>query len=131
MVWVRRRWLDFRLGHSIYLIFFLSFSNFILISYRLLIEQVPILDNLIPDLWVFMIVFILLYIPVAILIGIWHKRTQVKIESDMFMRYNHLLARDFRIIIEILTKRDNPEEVDKLLSMLKSIEQGKAGKINV
>ena len=38
--WLRRRWLDFRFGHSIYLIFALSFINFILIFHRLLIERI-------------------------------------------------------------------------------------------
>ena len=37
--WVRRRWWEFRQGHSIYLIFILTFVNFILIAYRLLIEE--------------------------------------------------------------------------------------------
>ena len=48
----RRRWWEFRQGHSIYLIFVLTFVNFILIAYRLLIERVTFLQELIPELWI-------------------------------------------------------------------------------
>ena len=34
--WFRSRWYEFRMGHSTYLIFLLTFTNFILISYRFL-----------------------------------------------------------------------------------------------
>ena len=61
--WVRRRWWEFRQGHSIYLIFALTFINFILISYRLLIEKVAILGELIPELWIFAILFLVILHP--------------------------------------------------------------------
>ena len=75
--WARRRWFDFRTGHSLYLIFALSFANFILISHRLLIERVPILNEFFSSLWFFRIIFILAYIPLSIIIGAWHRRTQL------------------------------------------------------
>ena len=67
--WIRRRWWEFRQGHSIYLIFLLTFMNFILISYRLLIERITIFKELIPDLWIFALLFIVVYLPAAVLIG--------------------------------------------------------------
>ena len=42
--WMRSRWWEFSIGHSTYLIFILTFVNFILISHRLLIERVPFLE---------------------------------------------------------------------------------------
>ena len=39
--WFRRRWLDFRQGHSIYLVFIITFANFITIQYKLVLEKVP------------------------------------------------------------------------------------------
>jgi len=36
---LRRRWYDFRLGHTTYLVFIISFSNFILIFYNLYLEK--------------------------------------------------------------------------------------------
>jgi len=51
--WMRRRWFDFRQGHSVYLIFALTFANFILIFYRLLIERVEVFNEIFSSLWIF------------------------------------------------------------------------------
>ena len=44
--WFRRRWLDFRQGHSIYLVFIMTFANFIAIQYKLVLEQIPVANTL-------------------------------------------------------------------------------------
>ena len=120
--WIRRRWFDFRQGHGVYLIFALSFGNFILIFHRLLIERVESLDEIFPNLWIFAIVFILFYIPVAIAIGAWHRRTQLKVDAEVGMRQNPLFAKWFRILIDIQTGKANKEEIESLRKLLKSIE---------
>lgn len=47
--WFRRRWWEFRQGHSVYLIFVLTFVNFILIAYRLLIEKIAYFKEIFPE----------------------------------------------------------------------------------
>lgn len=121
--WIRRRWQDFRFGHSFYLIFALSFSNFILIFHRLLIERVPILNNFFEDLWVFVIFFILLYIPIAVGIGAWHRKTQIKVETEQTLLNNPFLARNFRILVDILEGKASKEEIEQFRNLLKSIEK--------
>ena len=120
--WPRRRWFDFRQGHSVYLIFALSFGNFILIFHRLLIERVESLNEIFPNLWVFAIVFILLYIPVAVLIGAWHRRTQLKVDMEVAIRQNPMWAKVFRIMMDIQTGRASKEEIESVRKLLKSIE---------
>ncbi len=121
-VWIRRRWYDFRQGHSVYLIFALSFGNFILIFHRLLIQRVETLDEIFPNLWIFAGVFILFYIPIAIAIGVWHRRTQLKVEIEVQMRQNPFFARWFRVLIDIQTGKASKEEIEKLRKLLKIIE---------
>lgn len=123
--WSRRRWHDFRLGHSTYLIFILTFSNFILISHRLLIERVPVLEQLFSDLWIFALVFVLAYIPVAVLVGVWHRRTQFKIDLEQQMRQNLFLVKTFRTIIDIQTGKASKEETESFRNFLYNIEKGK------
>ena len=120
--WVRRRWLDFRFGHGLYLIFALSFSNFILIFHRLLIERVEVLSEIFSNLWFFIIVFGVLYIPVAILIGAYHRRTQIKIESEQTALNNPFMARNFRMLVDIIEGNASKEEIDKYRNLLKKIE---------
>lgn len=120
--WIRRRWFDFRQGHSVYLIFALSFGNFILIFHRLLIERVETLDEVFPSLWIFAVVFILLYIPIAIAIGSWHRKTQLKVDAEVGMRQNPLFAKWFRVLLDIQTGKATKEEIEDMRKLLKSIE---------
>jgi len=119
---MRRRWYDFRQGHGIYLIFILSFANFILIFHRLLIERVEVLEEIFPNLWIFIIVFVLIYIPVAILIGAWHRRTQLKVDIEVAIRQNPIWAKMFRTLIDIQTGKASKEEIEKARKFLMSIE---------
>jgi len=106
---MRRRWYDFRMGHMTYLIFALSFANFILISHRLLIERVPILNEYFSSLWFFAIIFIIAYIPTSIFLGAWHRRTQLRVEqdinTDMRTRANGLWAMKTVKILDADTRR--------------------------
>jgi len=122
--WIRRRWVDFRQGHSVYLIFMLSFANFILIFHRLLIERIDFLDELFSSLWVFGVVFVLIYVPISILIGIWHRKTQIKIETEQNLRNNPFMARNFRMIVDMLDGKASKEDVEKFRNLLEKIERG-------
>ena len=124
--WVRRRWLNFRHGHSFYLIFALSFANFILIFHRLLIERVEPLAEIFSDLWFFLIFFIIIYIPTAILIGHWHMKTQVKVEAELLTTQNPMMAKWWRILIEMQRGKASEKEVEDLLDALRSIENEKS-----
>lgn len=123
--WIRRRWFDFRQGHSYYLIFALSFANFVLIFHRLLIERVEFLNEVFSDLWVFFIVFIIIYIPVAIAIGAWHRRTQLKVEAEVTLLQNPLFAKMFRTMLDIQTGQIKKEEIEEMRNFLIKIEEGK------
>lgn len=127
--WIRRRWLDFRMGHTLYLIFALSFANFILIFHRLLIERVEFLEGAFSSLWGFAMFFMILYIPVAILVGLWHRKTQLKVEQEQILRQNPFMARNFRMLVDIIEGKASKEEIEKFRNLLTSIEAGKGGKI--
>ena len=120
--WLRRRWLDFRFGHSVYLIFALTFANFVLIFHRLLIERVESLNEIFSNLWIFAVVFLLVYIPVSIGIGTWHRRTQIKVEAEQTFLQNPLLARIFRILVDMIDGKASKEEIEKFRNLLKKIE---------
>ena len=121
--WFRKRWWEFRQGHSVYLIFLLTFTNFILISYRLLIEKIPFIQELIPNLWMFIIAFLALYIPAALLIGYWHRKTQLKVESTLTHQQNPLLAKMFRTMLDVQTGKATKEEIQEYRILLRNIEK--------
>ena len=123
--WFRRRWFDFRQGHSVYLIFLLTFANFILIFHRLLIERVEFLNEIFKELWVFVLVFVAIYIPASILIGSWHRKTQLSVEADILIRQNPLWAKMFRTLLDVQTGKISDKEIEEMRSLLKKIEDGK------
>jgi hypothetical protein len=123
--WFRRRWYDFRQGHGMYLVFAMSFVNFVLIFYRLLIEQIDFLGDLFSNLWIFVAVFLVIYIPAAILIGNWHRKTQMRIEHEQSMKQSPLMAKNFRVLLDLLEGKASKKEVEDLRKFLKSIESGK------
>ena len=122
--WFRRRWYDFRQGHGMYLVFAMSFVNFVLIFYRLLIEEINVLGEIFSNLWIFVVIFLVVYIPAAILIGNWHRKTQMKIEHEQSMKQSPLMAKNFRILLDLLEGKASKKEVEDLRKFLKSIENG-------
>ena len=121
--WTRRRWWEFRQGHSVYLIFMLTFVNFILITYRLLIEKITTFKELIPELWIFALLFIVCYVPAAILIGFWHRRTQLRVETTLVQQQNPVLARMIRTLLDVQTGIASEEEINEFRNMLEKIER--------
>ncbi len=121
--WIRRRWWEFRAGHSVYLIFVLTFINFILIAYRLLIEKIPMFQDLIPNLSIFVLLFLGFYIPTAIIIGFWHRKTQLKVETTLTMQQNPVFAKMIRSILDVQTGKASDEEIKEFREFLMKIEK--------
>ena len=111
--WFRRRWLDFRNGHSIYLVFAMTFANFITIQYKLLIDTVPYLSGIFNSIWIFAMLFILIYVPVSIVLGYWHRKSQWKVEQDALFRENKVGAIMWMYVIDLI--EGNVSEDDKKL----------------
>ena len=80
--WVGRRWFEMRIGYGTYLAFTFGFANFILILHGLtdLFKDYPLH-------W-FAVALVLLIVPVAILIGHRHNRTQQKTETRTLTHLN-------------------------------------------
>jgi len=65
----------------------MSFLNFIVIQYRLVVQNIPILYKTLPRLWIFTIVLLATYIPIATIIG-WldYKKGSVPTDSALSAR---------------------------------------------
>jgi hypothetical protein len=118
---LRRRWLDFRNGHSSYLAFVMAFANFILIAYNFAIKDVPALHAILNNLMIFTIFFLGLYIPIAMLIGYWHRRNQYTVENEAMLQENWIWAWQSRFLIRLLQGKTTKEESDEALKYLELI----------
>lgn len=117
----RRRWLDFRNGHSIYLAFVLSFINFILIVYNLGISQAPVFKEALSNVWIFAAIFILIYIPAATLIGYWHRKKQYSVENEAWLQENWIWAWISNYQIRLIEGKATPEETKQVKEYLEAI----------
>jgi hypothetical protein len=122
--WVRRRWLDFRNGHSIYLVFAMTFANFITIQYQLLIDRLPYGAGIFNSIWIFAISFILAYVPLSIVLGYWHRKSQWKVEQDALFRENKVGAIMWMYVIDLIEGKVSEEDRKLMREALLRITRG-------
>ena len=116
-------WLDGRIGHTTYLMFFLTFVNFIIISFNFLIEGNSFFNQIITHVLIFSIVFIILYVPVSILIGRWHRKTQLSTEMNILIESNSTLATMIKTLLDVYTGKASKEEIQEVRRMMLEIEK--------
>ena len=119
------RWLDFRHGQGIYLGFFIYFADTILIQYALLIEKFPFIDSLLgANLVGFAIIFIALYVPLAIIIGYWHRKSQWRVEAEALFNENRIGATMWLFVIDLIDGKITEQEKKEMRDMLLKITKG-------
>jgi hypothetical protein len=119
--WLRKRWLDFRNGHSIYLIFIMTFANFITIQYRLLLEKVPFFHSMFSNIWIFAILFVAIYLPLGMIIGYWHRKNQFSVEAEALFSQNQIGATINLFIIDLIDGKVTEEEKERMRNYLLNI----------
>ena len=95
--WVGRRWLDFRQGNSVYLMFIIFFEDLITIQYKLVLEKVPV----------------------------WHRKNQYKVEADALFKENKIGATMWLFVIDLIDGKITEKEKQDLREMLLKIIKGK------
>lgn len=121
--WFRRRWLDFRNGHSIYLIFIMTFANFVTIQYKLLIDKAPVFNSIFHSIWGFAIVFVAIYVPLGIIIGYWHRKSQWAVEQEALFKENQIGATMWLFVIDMIDGKVTEEEKNNMREMLLKIKR--------
>jgi hypothetical protein len=122
---IRIMMLDTRQGHSQYLMFFLVFLNFILISINFIPEAG--FDEEIPveEFIIYTAIFLIIYFPIATLIGAWHRKTQTPIEQDILRKQDPILAKSFKILLDLKTGKITKKDTEEFRKFLLKIEEKK------
>ena len=123
--WVKRRWLDFRNGHGIYLVFLVTVAQFLVIQYKLFLNNIPLFHSI--PLWAFAIFFVAIYIPLGAIIGYWHRRTQYNVDNQTHFERNPIGATMNLFLIDLIDGKVTDEEKKQmrryLLKILKQPER--------
>lgn len=116
---LRRRWNDYRTGAGTYLGFMLALLNTIVLLYGFHIVDV------FPNIWLFGLAAIALYVPLATGLGAWHRRTQYRVDNTIFFEGNPAQATVLRHIIEMIEGKADPEQTQRIKDYLRTIESKK------
>jgi hypothetical protein len=102
----------------------MTFANFITIQYKLLIDTVPYLSGIFNSIWTFAILFILLYVPLSIILGYWHRKSQWKVEQDALFRENKVGAIMWMYVIDLIEGKVSEEDKKLMRESLLRITRG-------
>ncbi|MDQ4056610.1 MAG: hypothetical protein M3156_04240 [Thermoproteota archaeon] len=90
--WAGRRFWESRQFYSAYIALFVAITNWITIQYRLLLENVPVLNVIFSNIWVFMITATIVFTIVSILGGHYiHRKRQFRLEQALSIEENPYL----------------------------------------
>ena len=90
--WSGRRFWESRQFYSAYIALFVAITNWITIQYRLLLENVPVLNVIFSNIWVFMIAATIVFTIASILGGHYiHRIRQFRLEQALSVEENPYL----------------------------------------
>jgi len=121
----------FRRGHGSWLAYLISFANFVVIQYRLLVEHIPLLESLLPSLSAFIATFFLVYVPLAVIIGRYDiKKATVPKEVEVRPFFYRPLGKEVKVyypvwdtILEALEKIAEKEGLEDEVKRIREVRE--------
>jgi hypothetical protein len=103
----------------------MTFANFIVIQYRLLIDRMPSIDSLTGgNIIGFAVTFIAIYVPLSIIIGYWHRKSQWRVEAEALFNENRIGATMWLFVIDLIDGKITEQEKKEMRDMLLKITKG-------
>ena len=99
----------------------MTFANFVTIQYKLLIDKVPAIHSIFDSIWIFAIVFVIIYVPLGMIIGFWHRKNQFSVEAEALFSQNQIGATINLFLIDLIDGRVTEEEKQQMRSYLLKI----------
>ena len=103
-----------------YLAFLLNLVNFILIVYNFAILKIPLVSTFL-NLPLFVLISFLIHVPIAIMIGHWHRRNQYAVENEALLQENWIWAWIMQYEIRLIKGNTTPHEDEVVLNYLSNI----------
>jgi hypothetical protein len=86
-----------------------------------MIERIPAFSTVFSNVWVFVIAFIAVYMPLAIVIGYWHRKSQWKVEQEAMFNENVVQATMYLFLIKLIEGKATDKERQEMKLMLEKI----------
>lgn len=99
----------------------MTFANFVTIQYALLVDRIPSLSSLFANIGIFAGIFVAAYVPIAMLVGYWHRKSQMKVEQEAIFNENVIGARMWLFMLELIEGKVSEKEKNEMRKMLARI----------
>ncbi|MGC2562456.1 MAG: hypothetical protein WA326_05570 [Nitrososphaeraceae archaeon] len=99
----------------------MTFANFVTIQYSLLIDKIPAINSIFNNIWTFAFIFIAAYVPLGMIIGYWHRKSQWKVEQEAMFRENVVGARIWLHALKLIEGEATEEEKRNMIDFLSTI----------
>ena len=88
--------------------------------YNFAILKIPLVSSFL-NLPLFVLISFLIYVPIAIIIGYWHKRNQYAVENEALLQENWIWAWIMQYEIRLIKVNTTTHEDDVVLNYLNNI----------
>ena len=116
--WLQKRFFEFRMGNKMYIGFTIALLNFVLIFHRFFIETIDSLHEILFNIVIFSVLFLIVYIPLALLIGNNHYKNQFRIDSTLEFLNDPATLKSIKLFLDLKTNNADMNEVNNFKKLL-------------
>jgi len=121
--WCSKRFFEFRIGNKQYIGLTIALLNFVLIFQRFFIDMIDSIHQIISNIVIFGILFFIVYIPLAVVIGKWHYSNQHRIDKTFEFFKDSGDIKFFKLFFDLKTNSADLEKVELFKKMLTKFEK--------
>ena len=120
--WCNKRFFEFRMGTKFYVGFSFALLNFVIIFQRFFIESIDSVHEVVSNIVIFTILFLIVYVPIATVFGNNYYKNQHRVDYAMTFTKTSGELKFYKLFFDLKTNSADPKEVEAFKKMLHKFE---------
>jgi len=120
--WCSKRFFEFRIGNKFYVGFTFALLNFVIIFQRFFIESIDSVHEVVSNIVIFTILFLIIYVPIATVFGNNYYKNQHRVDYAMMFSNSSGIIKFYKLLFDLKTNSADPKEVEAFRKMLHKFE---------
>ena len=121
--WCGKRFFEFRMGNKYYIGFTFALLNFVIIFQRFFIESIDLIHEMVSNIVIFTILFLIVYLPIATVFGNNYYKNQHRVDYAMTFTKTSGELKFYKLLFDLKTNSADPKEVEAFKKMLHKFEE--------
>ena len=121
--WCSKRFFEFRIGNKMYVGFAFALLNFVIIFQRFFVESIDSVHEVLSNVVIFTILFLIIYVPIATVFGNNYYKNQHRVDYAMMFSKSSGAIKFFKLLFDLKTNSADPKEVEAFKKMLHDFEE--------